>query len=232
MRANLPGMVSIASSTSSRNSSRSSLRLSESASLPDVFRPELAGLVWNPVRIAEVAIRTDVASRAERLRPADAAAMQDQRVRRARPSLGRQQFAELPPRPSPDRPCFTRPMRLATRKHVAIDRQARDAQRVAEHDVRGLAADAGQLRRVRPCRRAPGRHARRPAGSPCRSATSTSAGRSRSSESASRVRPSRPSPAPARRDTARTAPASTRLTRASVDCADRMVATSSSKALR
>ena len=30
-------------------------------------------------------------------------------------------------------------------QHVTVDRQPRDAERMPEHDVRGLAADAGQL---------------------------------------------------------------------------------------
>ena len=65
-------------------------------------------------------------------------------------------------------------------QHVAIDRQARHAERVAEHDVRGLAADAGQRRRARPCRPAPCRRDARRARAPCRRGCATSCGRTRS----------------------------------------------------
>ena len=53
-------------------------------------------------------------------------------------------------------------------QHVPIDRQPGHAERVAEHDVRRLAADAGQRRRARPCRPAPRRRAARRARWPCR----------------------------------------------------------------
>ncbi len=104
---------------------------------------------------------------AQRLRPADAAAVQDQRIGRARPSFRRQQRAQL----RLDGHGIVRTNQtdpVGDAQHVAIDRQAGHAERVAEHDVGGLASDAGQLRRVRPSRPAPRRHGVRRARAPCR----------------------------------------------------------------
>ena len=62
-------------------------------------------------------------------------------------------------------------------QHVAIDREAGHVERMTEHDVGGLATDAGQLRRARPSRPAPRRRDRPRARAPCRSAIGTSCGR-------------------------------------------------------
>ena len=81
---------------------------------------------------------------AQRTRLADAAAVKDQRVGGDGPFRGRHRRAQLllddlriVPRRDPD------PVRHA--EHVAIDGQSWHAEGMAEHDVRGLAADAGQL---------------------------------------------------------------------------------------
>src|SRR2546425_9166251 len=94
-----------------------------------------------------IAVLADRASIAERLRFADAAAVEDLDVGGERPHLARKQRAEL-------RFHFLRilaagnayPVRDA--QHVAIDRQARDAERVTEHDVGRLAADARKRRQL------------------------------------------------------------------------------------
>ena len=111
--------------------------------------------------------RARVAAVAQRRRPADAPAVQDERVGGARPPRRRQQRRQLRLRPSPDRRCGSRPRRLATRSTWRSTGKPGHAERVAEHDVGGLAAHAGQRRRARPCRPAPRRRARRPAPAPC-----------------------------------------------------------------
>ena len=90
---------------------------------------------------------------AERLRLADPAAVQDQRVGGAGPSFRRQRGAQLL---FDDFGIVRLGDADAVRhaQHVPIDRQPRDAERVPEHDVRRLAADAGQ----REQRRHVGRH--------------------------------------------------------------------------
>ena len=107
--------------------------------------PSYARRLRGPERAAVVvAVVADDALLAERLRLADAAAVQDQRVGRPRPLRRRHRSAELL---LDDlgivRPRDADPVRDA--QHVPIDRQSGDAERVAEHDVRRLAADARQL---------------------------------------------------------------------------------------
>src|SRR5581483_11771131 len=88
-----------------------------------------------------VAVVTHGALAAERLRLADPPAVQDLHVRRERPHLLRQTIAQL---------LFDLHGVVAFRdadairhaQYVAIARQARDAERVAEDDIRRLAADA------------------------------------------------------------------------------------------
>src|SRR5581483_3762574 len=81
---------------------------------------------------------------AQRFRTADTAPVQDQRVGRARPPLFRQRLAQL--LLDEDRIVAlgdADPVRDA--EDVPIHRQPGDAERVAEHDVRRLAAHARQL---------------------------------------------------------------------------------------
>ena len=104
---------------------------------------------------------------AERPRLADAAAVQDERVGGARPVRRRQRRAQL----LLDDLRIVRPGdadAVGDAQHVTIDRQARHAERVAEDDVRGLAADAGQLDERLHRRSAPRRRGVRRARSPCR----------------------------------------------------------------
>src|ERR1051325_5907661 len=82
---------------------------------------------------------------AERLRLADPAAGEDQRGGRLRRAVGGPRGAEL--FLDVDRVvAFGDPDAIADAQHMAVDGQPRDAERVAEDDVGGLAADAGQLR--------------------------------------------------------------------------------------
>ena len=101
-----------------------------------------------------------------------------------------------------------RPMRFGDAQHVAIDRQPRHAERVAEHDVGGLAADARQLdQRVHVGRHLAAVLARRaPVAMPMSDLRllAEEAGRR---ESAARAPPASPPASAARRDSARTAPA-------------------------
>ena len=91
-----------------------------------------------------VAVVDDEALLAERFRPADAAAVEDQRVGRSRPALRRHRRAQLLLDDD-------RIVRLgdadAVRdaQHVTVDRQPGNAEGVAEHDVGGLASHSRQL---------------------------------------------------------------------------------------
>ena len=81
-------------------------------------------------------------------------------------------------------------------QHVAIDRQPGHAERVAEDDVGGLAADAGQLRELLHRRRDLAAVLLARPRPPCRRATSTWRGRNRWTGSAARARRSWPCAAP------------------------------------
>src|SRR5581483_9200455 len=99
---------------------------------------------WRDDEPEVVAVVAHDALIAQRLRFADASAMQNERVGRPRPPLLRQRLAEL---------ILNRHRIVAFRdansirhaKHMTIDRQPRHTERVPEDDVRGFAADAGQL---------------------------------------------------------------------------------------
>ena len=113
--------------------------------------------------------------------------MKNERVGRPRPALGRHRLAQL--LLDLDRiVAFGDADAVGDAQHVPIDRAARDAERVAEHDVRGLSPHARQ-RDERVHRR---RHLaavmldQRPRHADA--ATATSRGRSRSSGSAVRAR--------------------------------------------
>ena len=95
--------------------------------------------------MAEVfAVLRNGAAVAEWARLADAAAMQDQRVGCASPVGGRKGGAQL--LFDDDRVVGARDAdAIGDAEDVAIDGEAGDAERVPEHDVRGLAADARQL---------------------------------------------------------------------------------------
>ena len=197
-RAKRSGIESMASSTSSRKRSRR--HCLRAPCLRDLLRRALDSRVSRPWRARpgfdrlgheasaiEIAVRPDVAARAERLRPADAAAVQDQHVRGARPPLGRQHRAQL--RLDLDRIVALAPGRADWRRAARGDRPAGRGRRARARARRWRSC--GRRRAASsapPCRPAPVRHAPRRASSPCRSATSTSAGRSPSRESASRAR--------------------------------------------
>jgi hypothetical protein len=89
-----------------------------------------------------VAIGGDGAPIAQRLRPANAPAVQDQRIGRERPFLGCKRRRELILHDDGivglgDADPVRDP------QHVAIDRKARNAERVTENDVGRLPPDAG-----------------------------------------------------------------------------------------
>src|SRR6266513_1317518 len=90
-----------------------------------------------------VAVVTDGTLIAERLRLADAPAMQDLHVRGKRPHLLRQEAAQLL-FDFDGIVAFRDPDAVRDAQHVTINGQAGHAERVAEDDMRGLASDAGQ----------------------------------------------------------------------------------------
>ena len=94
-----------------------------------------------------MALGASGAAVAQRTRLADPPAVKNQRVRRVRPQRRRQGCAEL----------FFHDLRMfrprdaqavGDSKDVAVDRQPRHAQRVAEHDIRRLAANTGKPNQV------------------------------------------------------------------------------------
>src|ERR1051325_8123780 len=91
-----------------------------------------------------VAVVADDALVAERRRRTDAPSMQDERVRRAGPALLRQRATQLL-LDSHGVVAFGDADPVRDAEDVTVDGQARHAERMAEDDVRGLAADARQL---------------------------------------------------------------------------------------
>src|SRR5665213_1473486 len=91
-----------------------------------------------------VALALDDARVAERRWLADAAAMEDEGVGRARPARLGHRVAELL-LDDDGVVAFGDADAIGHAKHVPIDRKSGDAERVAEHDVGGLPADARQL---------------------------------------------------------------------------------------
>ena len=179
-----------------------------------------------------VAVGLHRAPVAQRARLADAPAVQDQRVGGARSSPGAARRAHSCCSTTSGSSRRGEPDAVRHAQHVAVDGQAGHAERVAEDDVRGLAADARQRherlharRHLAPVLRDEAlRHAEERPG-----LLAEEAGRCTSLLELVLRRPRR---GRARRDSARTAPASPGSRRASVDCAERIVATSSSKGVR
>ena len=89
------------------------------------------GAPWRPSARKYAQSVAHVAAIAERFRAADAAAVQNQRVGRARPALRRQQRVRAPPRRPRDRRMCTRPMRLATRSTCRSTGRPGHAERVS-----------------------------------------------------------------------------------------------------
>src|SRR5438093_2549984 len=139
------GIEASASATSRSNSLRSTfLRLS--LALPGL-RGFLRRFLVADARDDETEVVAVVAHDtliAERFGPADAPAVEDQRVGGARPPLRRHRAGQL--RLDLDRVvAFRDADAVRHTQHVAIDRQSGDAKRVAEDDVGRLAPDARQL---------------------------------------------------------------------------------------
>src|SRR6185436_13193663 len=141
---NVRGIDASASATRLSNFSRCICFLIRRPLPPGSFIPGLLPAGGNH-RCVVVALIPDDADVAVRLRLADAAAVENQGVRGPRPAIFLHRGAEL-------LLDFDRVVALgdadavADAQDVAIDRQARHAERVSEDDVGGLAADAGKLR--------------------------------------------------------------------------------------
>ncbi len=135
-------------------------------------------------RAIKIAIVADNALVAERLRFADAPPVQDQRIGGFRPLGRRQRARRAAASTSTGSSDDSDADAIRDAQDVAIDRQAGNAQRMAEHDVRCLASDARKLdERLHRVRHLAGVIVRR-ARAPCPSTISPSTGRSLSNESA------------------------------------------------
>ena len=127
------GIDASASSTHARNSSRV---MASFASL------SLRGRRLGAKLLVVPAVRTHLAPVAQRLGPAHAAPVQNERIGRLRPSRGRQQSSQLLLRL--DRIIGRRhePDSIRHSQHVAVDGQARNPERMPQHHVGRFAPDA------------------------------------------------------------------------------------------